>query len=172
MHKEKKFGEEYWGSPSTHKDKWKYFEFEKQILEFFDDWEEAHRTEERLIKPDLSNPLCLNMSCSGSLSDLLEHSKFVSDWHSNQGEEWHESMRERGKELNRKYGSESVKKMNEQLTPEKRRESALKRTNLKESGSSLGQSNLGKKYCTDGVVNRKIYPDDPLPEGFRWGVKK
>jgi hypothetical protein len=60
VHKEKEYGEEYWGSPATHREKWKWFEFEKQILEFFDTWDEAVRVERRLVKPDLNNPLCLN----------------------------------------------------------------------------------------------------------------
>ena len=170
VHKERKYGEDYWGSPSSHKDKWDWFEFEKQILEFFDDYREANTVEQRLIKPDLNNPMCLNMSCGGSLSDLMAHSDFLSEWHKSQGEEWKEGMRERGRIMNQKYGSENVKKMNSKLTTEKRREASYKRTDLQESGSGLGRSNLGKKYCTDGVSNRKAYPGDTLPDGWVWGT--
>lgn len=72
MHKEKKYGEVYNGSPVTHAEKWKNFEFEKQILEFFDTYEEARKVEYRLIKPDLNNPMCLNEKCGGfySLSSI------------------------------------------------------------------------------------------------------
>ena len=69
VHKERRYGEEYWGSPKAHAEKWKWFEFEKQILEFFDSYEEARKVEIRLIKPDLNNPLCLNESCGGEFSD-------------------------------------------------------------------------------------------------------
>ena len=59
-HKEEKFGEDYSGSPETHKEKWDNFEWEFQILEFFDCEVEAQNVENRLIKPDLNNPNCLN----------------------------------------------------------------------------------------------------------------
>ncbi len=68
VHKERKYGEDYWGSPSTHKNKWDWFEFEKQILEFFDDWDEARKVEKRLIDPDLNNQQCLNENSVGGFS--------------------------------------------------------------------------------------------------------
>ena len=68
VHKEKTFGDSYDGSPSTHAEKWKNFEFEKQILEFFDDWDVARSVEKRLIDPDLNNPLCLNENSVGGFS--------------------------------------------------------------------------------------------------------
>ena len=60
VHKEQEFGEEYNGSPVTHKKKWDLFEWEIQILEFFDCEVEAQMVENRLIKPDLNNSNCLN----------------------------------------------------------------------------------------------------------------
>ena len=71
VHKEKKAGETYDGSPKVHKDKWNCFEYEKQILEYFDTYEEARSVEERLIKPDLNNPMCLNEGCGGEKSLAL-----------------------------------------------------------------------------------------------------
>ena len=68
VHKEEKHGETYDGSPTTHSEKWKNFEFEKQILEFFDDWDVARSVEKRLIGPDLNNPLCLNENSGGGFS--------------------------------------------------------------------------------------------------------
>lgn len=67
VHREKK-GDNYAGSPVTHKDKWDWFEFEIQILEYFDDWDEARSVEKRLIKPDLNNPMCLNENAGGGFS--------------------------------------------------------------------------------------------------------
>lgn len=64
-HKESIYGEKYDGSPVTHAEKWECFEFEKQVLEFFDDWETAWEVERRLIAPDLNNPLCLNAGNAG-----------------------------------------------------------------------------------------------------------
>lgn len=67
-HKERKFGESYSGSPKTHKEKWDYFEWEMQILECFDCEVEAQRVENRLIRNDLNNPLCLNEHCGSIVS--------------------------------------------------------------------------------------------------------
>jgi hypothetical protein len=68
VHKEQTFGESYNGSPVTHSEKWENFEFEKQILEFFDNYDEAREVEGRLIGPDLHNPMCLNENASGGFS--------------------------------------------------------------------------------------------------------
>lgn len=67
-HKEKKFGENYSGTPYTHKEKWENFEWEIQILECFDCEVEAQKVENRLIRPDLNNPNCLNEHCGSILS--------------------------------------------------------------------------------------------------------
>ena len=71
VHKERKAGETYNGSPKVHRDKWNWFEYEKQILEYFDTYEEARSIEERLIRPDLNNPMCLNEGCGGEMSLAL-----------------------------------------------------------------------------------------------------
>lgn len=67
VHKEKKYGEVYWGSPVTNKWKWEFYTPRKQILELFpyteEGWRDANLIEDRLICPDLNNPLCLNESC-------------------------------------------------------------------------------------------------------------
>jgi len=68
-HKEKKAGEEYNGSPKVHSDKWSWFEYEKQILEYHDTWEDCLKVEARLIMPDLNNPMCLNEGCNGFISE-------------------------------------------------------------------------------------------------------
>jgi hypothetical protein len=64
VHKEKKFGEVYLGSPETHKWMWEFYTPKIQILEFFpytdEGWKEAQNVENRCIEPDLNNPLCLN----------------------------------------------------------------------------------------------------------------
>jgi hypothetical protein len=64
VHKEKKYGEPYLGSPETHAWKWEFYTSFLQICEFFpyteEGWVEAQNVENRCIKPDLNNPLCLN----------------------------------------------------------------------------------------------------------------
>jgi hypothetical protein len=72
VHKEKKFGELYLGSPVTHKWMWEFYTPRIQILEFFantdEGWKEATEVELRLIRPDLNSPLCLNEACGGKTS--------------------------------------------------------------------------------------------------------
>ena len=73
VHKEKRFNEEYWGSPKTHKWAWEFYTPQKQILEFFDysdeGWKEAQKVEMRLIKPIYNtDKWCLNESCGGMAS--------------------------------------------------------------------------------------------------------
>ena len=81
VHKERRFGEIYLGSPKTHKWMWKFYTPVIQILEIFpytdEGWEEANLIEKRLIRPDIDNPLCLNENCGGyvSLTILREASK-------------------------------------------------------------------------------------------------
>ena len=68
VHKEKKFGEVYTGSPVTHKWMWEFYTPRVQVLELFDCWDDALLVEKRIISPDLNNPLCLNEHCGGHLS--------------------------------------------------------------------------------------------------------
>ncbi len=72
VHKEKKYGEKYLGSPVTHKWKWDWYTPHIQILELFEyseqGWEDAKDIENRLITPDLNNPLCLNEANGGRFS--------------------------------------------------------------------------------------------------------
>lgn len=76
--KEKYYNQEYLGSPKTHKWCWDFYTPKKQILELFDytdeGYEKCRRTEDRLIKPFLNDPYCLNERCGGTYS-LLCRSK-------------------------------------------------------------------------------------------------
>jgi hypothetical protein len=71
-HKEKKYGETYLGSPNTHAWKWEFYTPHLEILELFpytnEGWVEAQNVENRCIKPDLNNPLCLNEHYGGVIS--------------------------------------------------------------------------------------------------------
>ena len=73
VHKEKKFGEYYMGSPYTHKWCWELYTPKKQILQLFDftdeGWLEAQEVEKRLIKPFYqTDKWCLNENCGGKIS--------------------------------------------------------------------------------------------------------
>ncbi len=84
VHKEKKFGEYYMGSPVTHKWVWGLYTPKKQILQFFDftdeGWLEANSIEDRLIKPFYqTDKWCLNENCGGriSISSSKKAGKYV-----------------------------------------------------------------------------------------------
>ena len=77
--KEKKFDEEYLGSPVTNKWCWELYTPKKQILELFDftdeGYDKALQIENRLIKPVFNvDKWCLNESCGGIIS-LSQRSK-------------------------------------------------------------------------------------------------
>ena len=68
MHSTNDLEDGYCGSPRTHKSKWKLFEWEMEVLEFFDTRDEAVEVERRLIAPDLNKPSCLNEGNGRALS--------------------------------------------------------------------------------------------------------
>ena len=72
IHKENTAGEYYMGSPYTHAWKWEFYTPKKQILQYFEYSPEGYRegklVEDRLIRPDLNNPLCLNENVGGQYS--------------------------------------------------------------------------------------------------------
>ena len=67
-HKEQKYNEYYMGSPVTNKWCWDFYTPRKQILEYFNTREEANIIENKLIKPVLNDPNCLNENCGGIIS--------------------------------------------------------------------------------------------------------
>jgi hypothetical protein len=69
VHKEKKFNEEYWGTPVRNKWCWEMYTPKKQILEYFDCWEEAQRVEGRIIDKFFNtDKWCLNAHRQGVFS--------------------------------------------------------------------------------------------------------
>jgi hypothetical protein len=76
VHKEKRFNEEYWGSPVTNKWCWEFYTPKKQMLELFDfndeGWVKAQEVEKRLIMQFYnSDEFCLNASCAGKTSIVV-----------------------------------------------------------------------------------------------------
>jgi hypothetical protein len=73
VHKEKRYNDNYLGSPYTHKWVWNFYTPYIQILEIFpytsEGWIEACKVEQRIIIPDLNKPFCLNER-AGSVRSL------------------------------------------------------------------------------------------------------
>ena len=74
IHSTNRLNDGYCGSPKTHKDKWKTYAWEFEILEFFDSRAEAKSCENRLIRHFINDPQCLNEAVNGEPS-LLARSK-------------------------------------------------------------------------------------------------
>lgn len=72
-HKERRYGENYWGSPDTNKWAWEFYTPKKQILEFFDyseiGWEQAQEIERKIIREFcLNDKWCLNQRANAKIS--------------------------------------------------------------------------------------------------------
>lgn len=70
IHREKKFGEKYWGSPKTNKWCWRLYTPKKQILQIFEysdeGWFKANEIEKRIVKLFYNtDKWCLNENCAG-----------------------------------------------------------------------------------------------------------
>ena len=69
VHKEKKYNEEYWGTPVANKWCWKLYTPKKQILEYFDCWKKAQEIEGKIIRKFYNNDKwCLNAHVQGIFS--------------------------------------------------------------------------------------------------------
>ena len=90
-------GKPYFGSPKTHAWRWKMYEHEIQILEWFDDRREAEEVEDRIIKYFINDPDCLN-----------EH----------YGGHWTEEARKRGRIKSNSVDSENRRKAGQRLAQE------------------------------------------------------
>ena len=138
VHKEKKFGESYLGTPTTHKWMWKFYTPKIQILEFFpftnEGWEEAQKVEDRIILLDLNNPRCLNEACGNikSLEVLRKNGRI-------QGKKCHELKDEDGKSIR---GKELAQLAHQEKTPEGKSKTAVKAGKAVPPGK---QSVKGKK---------------------------
>jgi hypothetical protein len=104
VHKEKKFGELYLGSPVTHRWMWEFYTPRVQFLEFFpfseEGWAEVKAVEDRIIKPDLNNLLCLNERYGGITSLYVLRRTALRQ---------HEAKDENGKSL---MGIDNAKRLN------------------------------------------------------------
>lgn len=186
VHKEKVFGENYLGSPKTNKTFWKLYKPLIEILETFDyseeGWNLAQEREKELIRPDLNNPFCLNESCGGK-SSLKVSSETMSKTNKRlwQTPEYREKMDEVfGKRWNdphqrEKVSKESKERWRDPETREKMRQGLLRQDTLdklklirKKNSHQKGEKNsqYGTIWVTNGLENRKIKSEDPVPEGF------
>lgn len=81
------------GSPVTNKGYWYTYEPIKEVMEFFDYTEEGERLaqtiENKLIKPDINNPLCLNEHYGGVISSKVAAESAKKRWEDPENRESH-----------------------------------------------------------------------------------
>lgn len=185
VHKERKFGEAYFGSPSTNAWVWEFYTPRIQILEVFpytdDGWREANEVEDRLIKPDVNNPLCLNENYGGffSLAVLSKGGKTRNQLPVKESTraKLRERMLERLEDDDYRQKIIEVLLANQEkailaaMTPESREK---QRRALKENGNQIGEKN--SQYGTRLIHHkglrqtRRIPKEAPLEEGWEEGA--
>lgn len=160
VHKEEEYGEEYWGTPVTNRRYWEWYTPKKQILEIFptteEGWRQANKVEDRLIRPDLNDPLCLNEGIGGyvSLRVLRDNNKII-----------HKEKNEEGKSANAvKAGKLAAKKVFAEKNEEGKSKHAVRRGHLggtsthsrkDENGKSLHNIELNKKLHAEKTPDGK-----------------
>ncbi len=172
VHKEKQYGETYWGSPKTHKWMWEFYTPMIEMLEFFpysdEGWKEANSVEDRIIRLDLNNPLCLNEGCGS----------FVSSIAAKRGAILTLSKIHREKTLDGKsmLGVKNAKRMNEKVHQEKDEngkskhavKAGKKANEIKnEDGKSKSAVDRGRKggLKSAAIINSQVW--ESLMDGFR-----
>jgi hypothetical protein len=165
IHKEKKFGELYLGTPVSHKWVWEIYTPRIQILEFFDTWGEGKSVEDRLIRPFLNDPLCLNEavgfymsleSCrKGGRNSQKAMKEKGTGVYGPKTKRQLESSRKEGKKLS-KYSVENGTRTGKENVELKRGIWGMNPEDLLESCSKGGKSG-GKKTGAQGWMD----PDHP-----------
>jgi hypothetical protein len=169
--KEKRFNEEYWGSPVTNKWCWELYTPKKQILEFFDftdeGYEECIAIETRLIQPVLNDPYCLNERCGRQVS--LNVCRKSGEKHYENGTGCFSLTNEERIELSRKTGKklyEEGKGIHSQTTEERRKMGQKLHKERKgihaqtfEERSELGKRNGKKNYEEKKGIHVQTFED-------------
>jgi hypothetical protein len=159
VHKEEKFNEEYWGTPVTNRRYWGWYTPKKQILEVFETteegWKKANEVEDRLIRPDLNNSLCLNEGIGGyvSLKVLKDNNKII-----------HREKNQEGKSINAvKAGKLGFKKVHAEKNEEGKSKHAVTR-GLRGGKSTHSRKDENGKSLHNAELNKKLHAEK-TPDG-------
>jgi hypothetical protein len=163
--KEKRFNEEYWGSPITNKWCWELYTPKKQILEFFDysdkGYEECRKVEDRLIKPFLNDKWCLNECYGGNYSLKIKRESGIRQYENKVG--IHTQTLEDKIELGRKTGIENweLKRGFFQMTTEERKElGRLTGRKVYEEGLGIFATSVEERIQFCKMNGRRLYDEN------------
>jgi hypothetical protein len=172
----------YYGSPVTNREHWGT-PHSKIVLKVFSSWEEASTYENRLIRPDLNNPNCLN-ECANltfsydvnqrarELAAKLRKGKNLTEQHkmnisnSQKGRKVSEEIAERLRTAT--LGMSWWNDGETELFAKEKPEGPWNRGRLKECFGSSSRTKGWKWYHRDG--ERKMFKEDP-GDGWRLGRK-
>lgn len=168
----------YWGSPTTHKEKWKTTMFFKDIISVYSSCDECSEAEIQLIKPVYkTDPLCLNEACGRAAKLSPEVIRKISE--ANKGRTHSEEAKEKMAMNHRgtkgyKHTSISKAKMSESKMGENhnfygKTHSQETKQKMSEAKKGKPNGNKGKVWITNGTHSTLIEKIDPIPAGYRKG---
>jgi hypothetical protein len=174
LHSTNKLEDSYLGSGSLLKksiEKYGKDNHVKEILFIMDSREEAMLKEKQIVNKELINDInCLNVAQGGEISLTYEavsqfnKKKWATDKnYASKIKSLLKSYIKRNHELGKINYNTFEGKKHTQETKNKIGEANSK----KQKGG--GNSQFGTKWVTDGVKNKKVKKDDPLPEGWDYG---
>jgi hypothetical protein len=154
-------GKPYYGSPTTHKWIWKFYECEIQILEWFDDRKEAERVEDRLIKATIRDPNCLNEHWGGSIpvGDCSENGKKGAKTNLESGQVYeaikkaHETLAN-NPEIRKEVGRRNVETGQIRVASELGLKKLRENPELRRNGGRKGGSTQGRRNAANGHMGR------------------
>jgi hypothetical protein len=168
-------GRDYWGSPKTHKWIWDFYDYKKQILQFFSTREEADLIEKRIIDYFLGDKNCLN-ECSGgkfSLESLrkgaLKRNSFPIKESTREKHRLNMKRRWSNPKTSEKLRKTCLKNLSKFQEPEvKEKRSNSAKTTFKAIGHQKGNKNsqFGTMWITNGEKNLKIQKNQNIPKGY------
>lgn len=151
-------GKPYYGSPKTNKWAWDLYEPSIQILEYFEDWEEACKVEQRIIRYVWDDPNCLNAAVGRAPKREVMKANGRRAVETGQCYEALEKSRETLRAPGGYY---------EQLS-EKQKVNGVQTKATKESCAKGGSVTGKKPYWTDGTNNKRSY--ECPGEGWERGI--
>ncbi len=152
IHLQRKENDGYIGSPVTHAWKWKFYTPKLDILHYFEPteegWTEACLVEDRVIRPDLNSPLCLNEHVGGrpSLEVLRKAQKKGNETNKRQKTGVYGLTKEQRKEAGSKGGKNSPERHHSKMG----KTGHANHKNSDPEGYSKSQARKGKAGGTVG----------------------
>jgi hypothetical protein len=160
----------YWGSPTTHKDKWNTAMFSKEILVVYDSYEECSEAEIELIKPVYkTDPLCLNESCCGHFNMTPEIRRKISE--SNTGKKRSEETKQKLSKAARKRIGKENNFYGKTHTEESKQKMSEKHKNkiLSEEHKQNISNFVSKTIWVHNANSEKRIPEVVIPAGWTKG---